>query len=71
MREPRGAGQSVNGERPASLDHLQKLLSDQDEIELITRYWSDREFFLYDFKQIKYRPKDIQFFPKGGAAGHR
>lgn len=62
---------SVNGESPASLDHLHKLLSDQDEIELITRYWSDREFFLYDFKQIKYRPQDIQFFPEGGMAGRR
>lgn len=62
---------SVNGERPASLAHLYELLSSHDEIELITQYWSDRQFFLYDFKQIKYRPQDIQFFPEGAAAGHR
>ena len=50
---------SVDGVRPKSIEHLYELLSNKDEVTLITRSWSDRDNFFYDFNEVFLEPKDV------------
>lgn len=50
---------SVDGVRPDSINHLYSLLSNKEEVTLITRSWSDRDNFFYDFNEVFLEPKDV------------
>ena len=53
---------SVNGIKPNSIEHLYELLNSRENIQLITRSWSERDYFLHDHFAIKYRPYDVKFY---------
>jgi len=50
---------SVDGIRPKSINHLYSLLSKKEEVTLITRSWSDRDNFFYDFNEVFLEPKSV------------
>lgn len=53
---------SVNGIKPNSIEHLYELLKSRENIQLITRSWSERDYVLHDYFLIHYQPNDIKSY---------
>ena len=53
---------SVNGIKPNSIEHLYQLLKSRENIQLITRSWSERDYVLHDYFLINYQPNDIKSY---------
>lgn len=51
---------AVNGSRPTSIKHLFELLNTSRENSIIMREWSDRDNFLFDFKQVNFSPHKLE-----------
>ena len=53
---------SVDGVKPASIQHLEELLSGETEKRLITRHWSAIDNQFYDFYVMDYEPYYLEAF---------
>ena len=53
---------TIDGVKPISIEHLEKLLSGEGEKEIITRHWSSIDELFYDYFKIDYEPGFVRSY---------
>lgn len=53
---------TIDGVKPTSIEHLEKLLSGEGEKEIITRHWSSIDELFYDYFKIDYEPRFVRSY---------
>lgn len=53
---------SVNGVNPSSLEHVYELLNTGENLRIITRSWSDRDYFLHDYFHVNYNAENVVLY---------
>ena len=53
---------TIDGVKPTSIEHLEKLLSGEGEKEIITRHWSSIDELFYDYFKIDYEPGFVRSY---------